>query len=73
MKTEYPYGRRGFASMPIARVRTIAAQGGRAAWDRGTAHRWTPDTAAIAGRKGGLARSAALKETIHAPLQPDHQ
>lgn len=46
--------RRGFASMDSARQREIAAKGGRAAHERGTAHEWSPDEARAAGRKGGF-------------------
>lgn len=36
------------------RQREIAAKGGRAAHAMGLAHRWTPEEAKVAGRKGGL-------------------
>ena len=32
----------------------IGRKGGKEAHRRGTAHEWTPEEAAIAGRKGGL-------------------
>ena len=44
---------RGFASMDVERQREIAATGGRAAHEKGTAHRFTPEEAREAGRKGG--------------------
>ena len=44
---------RGFAGMDPARQRQIAAEGGRAAHEKGTAHEFTPDEARAAGRKGG--------------------
>ncbi len=50
-------GRRGFAAMDQTRQREIARKGGRAAHERGTAHEFTPQEAAEAGRKGGKAVS----------------
>jgi hypothetical protein len=44
---------RGFASMNAERQREIASKGGRAAHAQGRAHRFTPDEAREAGRKGG--------------------
>ena len=49
----------GFASMDPQRQREIASEGGRAAHEKGTAHEFTSDEAREAGRKGGMARSAA--------------
>jgi len=46
--------RRGFASMSPEKQREIASKGGRAAHQKGTAHRWSSDEARDAGRKGGL-------------------
>lgn len=48
---------RGFASMDEAKQREIASKGGKAAHAKGTAHRFTPNEAREAGRKGGLAVS----------------
>ena len=50
-----PRTRRGFASMSREKQREIAAKGGRAAHEKGTAHKWTKDEARTAGRKGGQA------------------
>lgn len=47
--------KRGFASMDPAKQREIASKGGRAAHEKGTAHEFTPEEAAAAGRKGGQA------------------
>lgn len=47
--------RRGFAVMDPARQREIASKGGRAAHEKGTAHRWSEQEAKEAGRKGGAA------------------
>ena len=52
---DYPYGRRGFAAMDPERRREISSLGGRAAQDRGVAHRWNRDEAVAAGIKGGRA------------------
>jgi general stress protein YciG len=46
--------RRGFASMDPEKQRQIASKGGRAAHAKGTAHEFTSEEAAAAGRKGGL-------------------
>jgi len=54
--------------MPPERLREIAQMGGRAAQAAGKAHRWTPKTAAEAGRNGG--RKGLGKERRHgAPLK----
>jgi uncharacterized protein len=47
--------RRGFAVMDREKQREIASKGGRAAHQKGTAHRWTEEEAKEAGRKGGAA------------------
>jgi len=49
--------KRGFASMDKEQQREIASQGGKAAHKKGTAHKWTSETAREAGRKGGKAIS----------------
>ncbi len=48
-------GRRGFAVMEPGRQREIASKGGKAAHEKGTAHRWSEQEAKEAGRKGGAA------------------
>ena len=53
--TAYPNGRRGMASMSPDQRRWIAKLGNKAIRAKGLEHRWTPETAAIAGRLGGLA------------------
>jgi len=45
--------RRGFASMSPEKQREIAARGGRAAHEKGTAYEWDEEAARSAGRKGG--------------------
>lgn len=57
-------GRQGFAAMPIEKRREIAASGGRAAHERGRAHKWTQEEARLAGIKGGLASRKAREERV---------
>lgn len=45
--------RRGFAAMSEEQRREIARRGGQAAQRKGTGHRFTPEEARSAGRKGG--------------------
>ena len=45
--------KRGFAAMDEAKQREIAAKGGRAAHEKGTAHEFDSREAREAGRKGG--------------------
>ena len=52
-------GGRGFAGMDEDEQREIAAKGGRAAHEKGTAHEFNEEEAREAGRKGGEARSEA--------------
>ena len=47
--------RRGFASMDPETQRRIASEGGKASHQSGRGHRFTPEEAQAAGRKGGLA------------------
>jgi hypothetical protein len=49
-------GGRGFAGMDDEKQREIAAEGGRAAHEKGTAHEFTSEGVREAGRKGGQAR-----------------
>lgn len=53
--------KRGFASLTPERMKKIASNGGKAAHRNGTAHEFTSAEAREAGRKGGLARSAARR------------
>jgi len=57
--------KRGFASMDHEKRREIASRGGRAAHEKGTAHKWTRDEAREAGRKGGIVKRR--------PLEPQNQ
>ena len=45
-----PKSRRGFASMTPDQRRALGSRGGRTAHERGTANRFTPETASAAGR-----------------------
>jgi general stress protein YciG len=45
--------KRGFALLDKATMREIGRKGGKAAHEKGTAHKFTPDEARAAGRKGG--------------------
>ncbi len=54
-----PKQRRGFALLTPEERRQIAKRGGHAAHEAGTAHRWTKESAAEAGRKGGSAPHAS--------------
>lgn len=51
----------GFDNMDPKKQRAIARMGGLAAHRKGTAHKWTPEEASKAGKKGGeaLARRRA--------------
>lgn len=55
--------RRGFAAMDPAEQREIAAKGGRAAHQAGTAHQFTSEEAREAGRKGGQASRGSRNST----------
>ena len=46
-------GQQGFASMDEDERKKIASKGGKAAHEQGTAHEFTSEEAAEAGRKGG--------------------
>lgn len=50
--------KRGFAAMDPTKVREYASRGGKAAWSKGTAHKFTKENAREIGRKGGLASKA---------------
>ncbi|ARO87269.1 general stress protein [Nitrosospira lacus] len=49
------YSKRGFASMDKDKQREIASKGGKAAHEKGSAHRFTSEEASLAGQKGGAA------------------
>jgi general stress protein YciG len=57
-----PKQRRGFACMDKARVREIAAIGGRRAHELGVAYTWNSKTATKAGAKGGRVRRRGMEE-----------
>ena len=54
---------RGFASMDDRRQREIASKGGKAAHEKGSAHKFTSEEARLAGSKGG--KAAHEKGTAH--------
>ena len=58
------YSKRGFASMDKDKQREIASKGGKAAHEKGSAHRFTSEEASLAGQKGGAAhgKNAAASE-----------
>lgn len=58
---------RGFASMDPAKQREIARKGGKAAHLKGTAHEWTSEEAAEAGRKGGLVAKGGRRRAVTTP------
>jgi general stress protein YciG len=53
---------RGFATMDQEKQREIASKGGKAAHIKGTAHEFTSQEAAEAGRKGGRARQNNIEQ-----------
>ena len=63
---------RGFAALDKAVLAEISRKGGKAAHQAGTAHKFTPSEAAVAGRKGGQAigakRRAAKQAAAEAAL-----
>jgi uncharacterized protein len=56
--SETPRKPRGFAKMDPQLVSELAKRGGVAAHRAGTAHKFSPDEARAAGRKGGMATHA---------------
>lgn len=70
------YKDRGFGSLirteeGRVRQKEIASKGGRAAQEKGTAHRWSPLEAKEAGRKGGQ-QSAQAKRRARLTLVVDN-
>jgi general stress protein YciG len=64
-------GKRGFALMDPERQREIASRGGKAAHEKGTAHRWSEEEAKEAGRKGGAASHRNGPRTLRGESSPD--
>ncbi|WP_255369640.1 KGG domain-containing protein [Nitrosovibrio sp. Nv17] len=64
------YSKRGFASMDKEKQRAIASKGGKAAHAKGTAHRFTPEEASLAGYKGGIAQRKK-KQAVEASIQAE--
>lgn len=48
--------KRGFAALTEEERKRLGSLGGKAAHEKGTAHKWTSEEAKEAGRKGGKAR-----------------
>ena len=61
-----PRASRGFADMDRARQREIASQGGRAAHEKGTAHKFTSEEARAAGLKSHSRKNAAKQAAMAA-------
>ena len=53
-----PKLRRGFATMDPDTLRAVCSQGGKTAHAHGRAHRFNPETASRAGKKGGASVAA---------------
>lgn len=53
--------KRGFASLSIEDRKRIASLGGKAAHAKGTAHQFTSEEAAAAGKRRGQPRSARMQ------------
>lgn len=53
---------KGFAGMTPEKRKEIASRGGKAAQLKGTAHKWTSETAREAGKIGGRARMKTKQE-----------
>lgn len=60
--------RRGFASMSPEKQRELASRGGKAAHEKGTAHRWTADEAKVAGKKGGQVSRGGRGRILETPV-----
>ena len=50
-------GKKGFAAMSREKQREIASLGGKAAWAKGKAHRWSRKEAGLAGKIGGRVKN----------------
>ncbi len=61
---------RGFAAMDPEKHKAAASKGGKSAQTKGTAHRWTPEEAREAGRKGGKMSRRGKVEIISEPALP---
>jgi len=56
--------RRGFALWNKEDLKAVSSHGGKRAHEDGTAHKFTPETASRAGRKGGLAPHRARGQSV---------
>jgi uncharacterized protein len=64
---------RGFARMTADKQREIASKGGRAAHQKGTAHKFTSEEAREAGRKGGQRSRAGKSGSSQTESHRDEQ
>lgn len=55
---------RGFAAMDPKKHRQIASRGGKAAHEKGKAYEWDSESAAAAGRKGGIASRGGRRAVL---------
>ncbi len=55
-------GKKGFEILPPEQLREVASKGGKAAHASGNAHKWTPEQAREAGKKGAAARLRKMRE-----------
>lgn len=46
----------GFGSMDKEKLREIASRGGKSAWEKGKAYKFTSEAASLAGKKAAQAR-----------------
>ncbi len=46
----------GFATFSEEKQQEVSSMGGKAAWEKGTAHKWTSEEAREAGKRGGRPR-----------------
>jgi general stress protein YciG len=56
--------RRGFAALDAEQRKKIASMGGKAAHEKGTAHQFTSEEAAAAGRKRGQNLKRSVGSTV---------
>lgn len=63
---------RGFATMTVEDRKRIASNGGKAAHRLGKAHRFSPEEAREAGRKGGLSLKRKSQDAQQQAVNTDH-
>lgn len=65
--------KQGFAAIPMKLRRSISKLGAKAAHEAGTAHRFTPEEARLAGLKGAEARRRKKAGAGQMELKPEAQ